>query len=264
MRTSTPDWSRKVNPLPREINSLTRWSTDAPVGTLLVLGTNGGMSVAPDTRFQLVFGRCEPDVHVCVGATDQYVSRQQGSIVRKQSRWVLSNIGRRPIRLPHSQRLLIGGDTAELPGGYTPLFVVSPGKEHLLEVRVVDRPAGGGAVSPPGQPTWDGEIWPLSALEKLVLVCLARQYLRGDALPQPLTWKQVAAELTALRPEERWSDKRAAHIVAGVRKRLSPAVSGIMETDIPPPAGHMINHNLIVELLVTTTLVREDLNNLLG
>lgn len=264
MQTSTSNWARKVNPLPREINSLAHSSVDAPLGTLLVLGTNGGMSVAPDARFQLVFGRCEPDVHVCVGAADQYVSRQQGSIARKQSCWVLSNTGRRPIRLPHSQRLLISGDETELPGGYTPLFVVGPRNEHLLEVRVVDRSAGERDASLAGWPTRDDKVWPLSVLEKLVLVCLAQQYLRGDALPQPLTWKQVAAELTVLRPGERWSGKRAAHIVAGVRERLSPAVSGIMESDVPPPASHMINHNLIMELLVTTALVREDLNNLLG
>ncbi|WP_368960285.1 hypothetical protein [Parafrankia sp. FMc2] len=253
-----------MNLIPREVSSLARWSLDAPVGTLLVLGTNGGMGVAPNTSFRLVFGRCEPDVHVCVGTTDQHVSRQQGYIVRDQSRWVLNNIGKRSIRLPGSQRLLIGGDKAELPGGYTQLFVVSPREEHPLEVLVVDRPLGKISAFDPRLATQPGETWPLDELEKLVIVCLAQRYLCGDARPQPLTWNQVAAELSELRPTERWTSSRAAHIVAKVRERLSLTVDGLMETDIPPPAGHMINHNLIIELLVTTTLVRSDLSVLDG
>jgi hypothetical protein len=36
-------------------------------------------------------------------------------------------------------------------------------------------------------------------------------------------------------------------------------VSGLLEEEIPPPVGNALNHNLIRELLVTTTIRRSDL-----
>jgi hypothetical protein len=246
--------------LPREIGSLAHWQPEAPPGTLFAVGANGGMRVAPRPGFSLVFGRCEPEVHVCVGADDQYVSRRQGHIGWDGSRWVLTNEGRRPIRLPVS-RLLLGGDQSPLASGYTPLFIVAPSQEHLLEIRIIGRPAPRRPEDGPDAQTREGEVWLLSEVEKLVLVCLGQSYLRGDPRPQPLTWNLVEAELCELRPEERWTGKRAAHIVAAVRRRLSLAgVRGVMEDEVPPPATFMINNNLIVELLTSTTLVRADLS----
>jgi hypothetical protein len=32
-----------------------------------------------------------------------------------------------------------------------------------------------------------------------------------------------------------------------------------MEEEIPPPVGNTLNHNLITELLITTTIVKPDL-----
>lgn len=256
----------KVGLLPGDIGSLSRTVPPAPPGTLFVLGAGGGMRVAPDVDFLLLFGRNEPEVHVCVGAGDARVSRRQGVISRQATRWVLHNTGRLPIRFPGA-RLVLGGDQAELATGYTPLFVVSPRQEHLLEVRISAPGTGGAAQETQAheQETHDVEHRELGPEEKLVLVCLAQRYLREDRYPQPLTWSQVAFELGGLQPEKSWTPKRAAHIVALVRKRLSRrnAVPGLLEEEVPPPVGNALNHNLITDLLITTTLVKDDLR-LLG
>ncbi|OMI36304.1 hypothetical protein [Streptomyces sparsogenes] len=256
----------KVSLLPKEIGSLSRTVLHDRPGTLFVLGANGGMRVAPDADFPLFFGRNERDVHVCVGAGDTCVSRRQGLITRESSRWMLRNTGKLPIRFPGS-RLVLGGDRAELPAGYTPLFVVSARQEHLLEVRIVVSASPPGAGAGPEayeEQTQGRDLRELSPRERLVLVCLAQRYLRDDPQPQPLAWAQVAFELGELRPRERWSAKRAAHIVAKVRKRLSKedGVPGLLEEEVPPPVGNALNHNLITDLLVTTTIVKADLRML--
>ncbi|MCK1794473.1 hypothetical protein MTQ01_00190 [Streptomyces sp. XM4193] len=260
----------KVDLLPGDMGSLSRTIPPALPNTLFVLGPSGGMSVAPDVDFTLVFGRSDPDVHVCVGAGDGRVSRRQGLISRRSSRWVLHNTGRLPIRFPRSQ-LVLGGQHAELMTGYTPLFVVSSRQEHLLEVRITTP----GATRPPGSPggsaqedheaeTHDDVRRELKPEERLVLVCLAQRYLRGEPQPQPLAWSQVAHELAELQPDQHWSAKRAAHIVAKVRKRLSTryAVPGLTEEEVTQPVGNALNHNLITDLLVTTTLGSPDLHTL--
>lgn len=255
--------SGKVGLLPKEVGSLNRWVPVAPPETLMVLGSNGGMHVAPDADFPVIFGRNEPQVHVCVGAGDPHVSRRHGAIVREGRRWVLTNTGRLPIRLPDA-RLVLDGDWAELPLGYTPLFIVGPKEEHLLEVRIATPP------TPPPDPatthsasTVGQEAWELSPRERLVLACLAQRYLRGEPQPQPLSWAQVAEELNELHPTQRWTWRKAAHVVAKVRKRLSPHTLGLLEHEVPPPVGNALNHNLISQLLLNTTLTREDLR-LLG
>ncbi|GAA2432132.1 hypothetical protein GCM10010191_52600 [Actinomadura vinacea] len=257
MPTAMPRRLNKVDILPKEIGSLAHGLPPARPGTLFVMGLNGGMSVAPDARFDLVFGRCEPDVHVCVGGNDPHVSRKHGYITCEGSRWILHNTGRLAIRFPGS-RLVLGGHHAELPVAYTPLFIVAPRQEHLLEVRIATKTA------PPGQgrheaDTYDAEKWDLTPAEHLVLVCLSQRYLRQEPHPQPLTWSQVAEELKRVRRGERWTSKRAAHLVTDVRKRLSPKVYGLVEEEVPPPLGNTLNHNLITELLVTATIVEADL-----
>lgn len=254
----------KVCLLPQDIGSLSRTAPTARPGTLFVLGANGGMSVAPDADFPLMFGRNEPDVHVCVGAGDRRVSRQQGLITREASRWVLRNTGKLPIRFPGA-RLVLGGGQAELPAGYTPLFIISSRQEHLLEVRITASAQATGAFGRRESneaETYDRDARDLSEDEKQVLVCLAQRYLRDEPYPQPLTWAQVAYELGALRPAERWSAKRAAYIVTNVRQRLSReyGVPGLLEEEIPQPVGNALNHNLITHLLVTTTLTKPDLS----
>lgn len=256
--TSAPPPS-KVNLLPDDFGSLSRGIPPAQPGTLFVMGVNGGMSVAPDAGFPVVFGRNEPDVHVCVAPDDTHVSRKHGFIAREYAHWVLHNTGRLPIRLPGA-RLLLGGDRTELAAGFSPLFIVAPKREHLLEVRIATPLSGPGEDGAGEATTRDGDVWVLSATEKLVLVSLAQRYLRNDPLPQPLPWGQVAAELADLRPSETWNWRRAARVVAGVRSRLSPmGVAGIMEDEVSQPVGNTINHNLITELLMTTTITKADL-----
>ncbi|MBG0857642.1 hypothetical protein I2W78_38795 [Streptomyces spinoverrucosus] len=255
----------KVSLLPKDIGSLSRTVLPGLPGTLFVLGANGGMSVAPDADFRVLFGRNEPEVHVCVGAGDTCVSRRQGLITRDSSRWVLRNTGKLPIRFPGS-RLVLRGDHAQLPTGYTPLFVVSPRQEHLLEVRIAASASSGSGsgVEACEDETYEQGRRKISAEERLVLVCLAKRYLRNDPQPQPQTWAQVAFELGELRKGERWGPKRAAHIVANVRKRLSKedGVPGLLEDEVPQPVGNALNHNLITDLLVTTTITKSDLGKL--
>ncbi|WEV28722.1 hypothetical protein OYE22_28730 [Streptomyces sp. 71268] len=176
----TANPASEVSLLPRDFGSLSRTAPAALPDTLFVLGANDGVRDAPDANFRLLFGRNEPEVHVCGGPTDALVSRRH----RK-----------------------------------------------------------------------------LSPKEKLVLVCLAQRYLRHGPHPRPLTWSQVGDELARLRPAERWSPKRAAHIVANVRRRLSGenGVPGLLEEEVPQPVGNTLNHNLITDLLTTATIVRADL-----
>lgn len=265
MTLSIPSTTSKVSLLPKEIGSLARGLPPAPPQTLFVLGSNVGMSVAPDAEFPLIFGRHEADVHVCVGADDNYVSRRHGIITREYSRWMLNNTGQLPIRLPGS-RLVLEGDSAELPSGYTPLFIVAPKQEHLLQVRIAAAaplPVDGATAS--DAKTWDPAVLSLRPAEKLVLVCLGQRYLRQDPQPQPLTWGQVEYELKMLQPTENWTWRRAAHIVSKLRKKVSKkGVRGLLEKEVPQPVGNALNHNLIMHLLVTTTIRKDDLRLLDG
>lgn len=248
----------KVGILPKELGSLATGLPPAEPGTLFVMGPGGGMRVAPDAGFDVVFGRCEPDVHVCVGGDDTRVSRRHGVITREHSRWVVHNVGRLAIRFPGS-RLVLGGHRAELPVAYTPLFIVGPAKEHLLEVRIAAGSPPPGGVDLHEAETYDPDLWHLDDTERLVLTCLAQRYLRQEPWPQPLTWAQVADEMGRLRPGETWSDKRAARVVTAVRMRLSAEMDGLREEEIPPPIGNALNHNLITGLLVNTRLRTSDL-----
>ncbi|SEG97813.1 hypothetical protein SAMN05444920_11169 [Nonomuraea solani] len=245
----------KVEILPKEPGNP---ADPAEPGTLYVHGTNGGIRVAPDAGFDVVFGRCEPDVHVCVGPNDPYVSRQHGYVTYEDPQWILHNLGRLPIRLPGG-RLVLTGHQAALPAGHTPLFIVAPEQEHLLEVQIARTPAVPGPANRQEADTRTPNGWSLSPVERLVLVCLGQRYLRPEPWPQPLTWAQVADELRRLRPDERWTTKRAAHIVTQTRKRLSAKVPGLLEEEIPPPLGNALNHNLIIALLTSATLGSSDL-----
>jgi hypothetical protein len=60
--------SGKVSLLPKDFGSLTRGLPLAEPGMMFVVGSAGGIRVAPDANFEIVFGRNAPDVHVCVGA----------------------------------------------------------------------------------------------------------------------------------------------------------------------------------------------------
>ncbi|MGH3823973.1 MAG: FHA domain-containing protein [Pseudonocardiaceae bacterium] len=241
--------------------SLARGLPPVPAGTLFALGERGGISVAPTARFTVIFGRNEPEVHVCVGAGDRGVSRQHGLLRHDGRRWTVQNTGSLPIRLPGSQ-LLLSGHEEPLPVAYTPLFIRSGrDREHLLEIRVAG-PVSAGCSGVQFDDTTQhvGTTWELSDRERLVLVALGQRYLRHEAYPQPLSWSNVEAELVELQPAAGWTAKKAEHVVAQVRARLAKCgVAGMTRDEVGEPVGNALNHNLIFELLLSTTLVPPDL-----
>ena len=249
-----------VQLLPAGTGSLARGLPPAPAGTLFALGERGGIAVAPTARFSVIFGRNEPEVHVCVGAGDPGVSRQHGTLRHDGQRWAVRNTGHLPIRLPGSH-LLLSGHEEPLAVAYTPLFIRSSrDREHLLEVRVTGpTPAEPSRVGN-DDTTRRAALWELSQTERLVAVVLGQRYLRHEAFPQPLSWNQVAEQLGRLRPEEHWSAKRAEHVMTAVRQRLAGhRVPGLTRAEVGEPIGNTLNHNLMMELLLSTTLVPPDL-----
>lgn len=254
----------KVTLLPRDV-SLARGCPPAPVGTLFVQGVYGGMRVEPDAGFPVVFGRNEPEVHVCVGPDDTNVSRRQGRITRDGSRWILSNIGAPMIRFPDSS--LIGhGQQAVLPMAYTPLFIHTRAREHLLEVRVAaGSPPPAGTAETYSATTGRPDKWDLTDRQRLVLVCLGQRYLRQEPQPQPMAWEDVATKLRDLEPDKDWNWRKAAGLMDRLRAWLSSPergtrrVAGLRADEVPQPIGNTLNHNLIMEMLVTTTITTDDL-----
>lgn len=246
----------KVRYLPAETRSLDGpLPYAAPAGTLFALSSYGGMSVEPDADFSLVFGRNYDEVHVCVGADDQQVSRKQGCIRYEHSRWVLQNTGRSAIRFP-GQRIVSSGHSQVIPLGYTPLFVIGPRREHLLQVRVSGtRPS---ALDPAvyEATTKDPNKVQLDDRQRLVLACLGQRYLRQEAQPQPMAWADVELELRDLQPAERWTWRKAAWIVKKLRHELSTKerISGLLEKEVPQPVGNTLNHNLITVLMTSGRL----------
>lgn len=245
--------------LPVNTGSLCRGLPPARPGTLFVLGERGGVCVQPEARPQVIFGRNEPEVHVCVGHGDPSVSRQHGVISHDRRRWNIRNAGHLPLRLPGSH-LLLSGHEEPLATAYTPLFIRSDtGREHLLELRVAGTPLPTEAAADAASTRHD-PVWELSETERLVAVVLAQRYLRHEAFPQPLSWHQVAEQLSALQPDQRWSAKRAEHLLARLRERLTThAVTGLTRDEVGEPVANTLNHNLITELLLSATLVPPDL-----
>lgn len=256
-RSQSP--SGGVQLLPPGTGSLARGLPPSPQGTLYALGDRGGISVAPTARFTVIFGRNHAEVHVCVGEDDPRVSRQQGLLRCDGKRWTIRNVGHVPIRFPGSQ-LLLSDQEEPLPVAYTPLFIrTEPGREHLLEVRIAAAPPTPSAVCHDDS-TRTPATWQLSERERLVLVMLGERYLRHEAHPQPLSWSQVAEQLGELQPQAGWTAKQAEHVVSAVRNRLARnGVPGLTRDEVGEPVGNVLNHNLLFELLLSTTLVPPDL-----
>jgi hypothetical protein len=247
--------------LTAQTGSLARGLPPAPAGTLFALGDRGGICVAPTAGFTVIFGRNEPKVHVCVGAGDRGVSREHGLLRHDGWRWMVQNTGHLPIRLPGSQ-LLLSGHEEPLPVAYTPLFIRSRhDREHLLEVRVAGAALPGSSDARFEDTTLHHTtIWELSDRERLVLVALSQRYLRHEAYPQPLSWSNVAADVAELPATAGLTPKGAEHVVSAVRARLAKrGVPGLMRDEVGEPVGNALNHNLILELLLSTTLVPPDL-----
>lgn len=249
----------EVQLLPADTGTLARGLPPAPHGTLFALGERGGIRVPPTDRFTVIFGRNEPEVHVCVGENDLKVSRRQGQLSCDGKRWSVRNLGTVPIRFPGTQ-LLLSGQQEQLPVAYTPLFIrTEPGREHVLEVRIAGSLAKPSAACYEQRPLAPAP-WELSDRERLVLVVLGQRYLRHELHAAPLSWGQVADALRSLQPGVGWTAKRAEHIVGAVRARLAQRdVRGLTRDEMGEPVGNALNHNLMLELLLSTTLVPPDL-----
>lgn len=232
----------------------------APGGTLHALTLASSITMGPRDGQVVVFGRNRPDVHLCVGEDDRRVSRAHGMLSYRDGRWWVSNTGRQPVRLPGSRMLFSDEEPVPIADGYTPLFVYgSRGRQHLIELYVT----GPDAELPTprhGDPTQPPRTWRLSPEERLVLVTLGQRYLLHEQSPQPLTWKQASDELTELYEEAGWTTKRVEHLVVAVRNRLSRrGVPRLTREEVGEPVGNTLNHNLLVELTESTTLVPPDL-----
>jgi hypothetical protein len=250
--------------LPPGHESLAFGVPPAPPGTIYALALTGGVRFGPREGRSIVFGRNRPDVHVCVGGNDRRVSRQHGTLTHRGDRWWVRNTGRLPLRLPGSRLLFTDEEAVPLADGYTPVFLRgSRGREHVIELYVTG-PDDPQPPVRPGDPTQPPNVWRLTPTERLILVVLGQQYLLHELHPHPLTWQQTADHLADLRPDAGWGPKRVEHAVAAVRARLSrDGVAGLTRDEVGEPVGNTLNHNLIRELMESTTLVPPDLG-LLG
>jgi hypothetical protein len=232
-------------------------------GTLYFRSAAGGIVVAPHRDFTVVFGRDEPNVHVAVGVGDRFMSREHGRVRREDGRWILTNDGRLPLQLPGSVHLLKGGSTRVAPG-YTPITVKHRhGPLHVIEAFVVPAATGSPHSVGNADSTSTGEPWSLQPTERLALIVLARRYLRHERFAQPLAWGQAAEDLVTVTGDATWNARRVERLVEKVRRRLSAeGVPGLTREEVGEPVGNALNHNLITELLLSTTLVPPDLTEI--
>lgn len=254
--------SGDTRPLPAAHGSLAYGVPPSEPGTLYVLALAGGVTLGPGEGHEVTFGRNRPEVDVCVGEDDQRISRVHGLFRHSRGAWWLHTHGRQPVRLPPTRLHTRSEDPFPLTEGYTPLFIQGSGKrEHLLEVYVsgedgrVPAPRHRDVTLPP-------TTWRLDDAERLALVVLAQRYLLHDPFPQPLTWKDTAQELTELQPDAGWTSRAVERLVERVRSRMSRVggVAGLTREEVGEPVGNTLNHNLINELIRSTTLVPFDLN----
>lgn len=260
--TQYPDFPAQI--LPVGTRSLLDQVPSAPPGTIFVLAPEGGYAVPP-RAYTLLFGRERDEVHVPVGTDDPYVSRKQGVFTCVGREWWLRNTGSRPIEL--SGRMLLTGHERRMEPGYTPLVIRSSGRRsHLLEVRVTDGGPREAVCRTNALTEQPEDIYLLDLQQRMVLTALAQRYLVQDAYPQPLAWQKVADSLNRAPGNVKvWTPKMVEAKVAAVRKFLSQekGVLGLTREEVGEPVGNMLNHNLIMELLGTNTLVPQDLS-LLG
>jgi hypothetical protein len=156
-------------------------------GTLFALALTGGITLGRGPGREVLFGRNRPEVHVCLGEDDPQVSRHQGTLTHRDSRWWVSTTGRLPIRCAGGRLLFRDEEPLPLDTGYTPLFTGgSRGREHLLEVYVTG-PEGDRPTPRHGDITRPPRVWTLTEQEKLAVIALGRRYLLHEPRPQLLT-----------------------------------------------------------------------------
>ncbi|HEX6352925.1 hypothetical protein [Actinophytocola sp.] len=233
----------------------------APVGSLFVLGENGGYGATPRPTHRLVLGRNDDDVHVIVGDGDWYVSRKQAVMqcvpYGSGLTWTLRNLGRRPIRLPAAP-LLLKEHEIVLEPGYTTLFIQGD-RLHVVEVLVSGR--SGAKLAPPDGETGDLG-YPLTPQQRLVLVAMFQAYLRQDERAHPLSAKDAGEVLNTIPGQSGWTQRRVHHEVDRVRYQLAAAGhTGLTAQSAHPEALRL---NLVEVLLNTATLVPPDLRLLDG
>jgi hypothetical protein len=249
-----------IRPLPSAGPSLAVGVPRSAPSTLYALALSGGVVAAPAPGRTIRFGRNRPQVHVCMGEDDAEVSRTHGLLTHRDGSWSVANTGRRPIRVAGERHLFPGEEEIPLRTGYTPLFVGGSGhREHLLEVYVTGA-EGNRPRARHEEETRPPRTWLLKPDERLALIVLGQRYLWHDFHPQPLTWRQTAEQLRELQPDANWTPSRVAHLVEDVRIRLSRGgVPGLTREEVGEPVGNLLNHNLIRELMLSTTLVPRDL-----
>lgn len=249
-----------ARPLAASRDSLARGVPQSPPGTIYAMTVAGGITVGPHEGRTILFGRNRPEVHVCIGESDRRVSRSHGALTCRGDHWWVSTTGRLPVRLPGSRLLFTDDAPVPLAVGYTPVFVRGSGTcEHLLEVYIAGQD-GRSPVTGRGDPAPAPRTWQLSPIERLVLVVLGQRYLLHEDCPQPLPWWQAAEYLADLHPDAGWSPTKVEHLVGAVRARLSKAgVPGLGSEDVGEPLGDSLSHNLMRELVESTTLMPPDL-----
>lgn len=229
----------------------------APAGTLFVLGDAGGYASAAVAGRSLVVGRNAPDVHVPIGGEDGYVSREHATLRcvahGDSTRWVLSNGGKLPIRIPDAAPLLRAHETA-LPSGYTPLYIQGD-RLHVVEVLVSAGKRRRDAVRPDSS---TGTLrLPLTRREWLVLVALFSDVLAREDQALPLSWPETSRVLNAVPGQSGWTERKAEAVVDGVRQRLTAAGIDRLTRDTAP--SEALKVNLARVLVDTGTLLPEDL-----
>lgn len=226
----------------------------APPGTLFVLGDDGGYAATRAPANRLILGRNSNAVHVTVGSGDWNVSREQASMRCDPGLgWRLRNDGRLPIRLPDLPELLREHEVT-LPTGYTPLYI-NGSRRHIVEI-LVSGDEGGAATAGPETGTRDIS-WPLAARERLVLVAMFQNHLLRVADPHPLSWRETSHTLNQVPGQAGWTERKAEHVVDGVRHRLARGGHDGVTADSAPPEA--IKNNLLKFLTDTATLVPPDL-----
>lgn len=240
---------------------------DLPPGLLQVRSLAGGVRVLPRPGRVVRFGRAgRPNTDfVPVGSEDQEVSRVHGTVTFNDRHWWLQNTGLQLIRLPHGQLMHSSTEPVPLAPGYTPVFVRGSGyREHLVELYVTDYEHTGPRARLDA-PTVPPKRWPLSQEERKVLVVLGQEYIRYQPDARPLVRRRVVEQLNMMRDESEkpWTKRRVEEVVAAVRRRLdaSGRVKAKLRHDKESDDAYdsTLMHNLLTELVNSTTLVPTDL-----
>jgi hypothetical protein len=235
-------------------------------GTLHIRSLAGGIQVVPAPGRIICFGRGgKPDTHLRVGADDTRVSRRHGEVTYRDRSWWLRNTGQQLLRLPYGQLMHTTTEPVPLAAGYTPVFVRGSGyREHLVELYVTDYDNNGPDPKETA-PTVPPRRWPLDEDERLALIILGQEYLRYDSEPRPLVYRRAVAQLRVLQPEFGWSKRKIEDRVAAVRRRLHDSGcvrAKLIRGEDDDACDGTLMHNLLRELVDSTTLVPPDLDEL--